>query len=394
MADRSDEELLAELGIAAEESTPTAHSPREERILAGFADIQRFVAQQGRRPQTGPDRDIFERLYAVRLERLRMLDETRELLAPFDEHGLLQHTDGVAPAADAAVRDDEALLAELGGSGAAGDIFTLRHVRSLDDMRAAEEIANREKCRDFDQFRPLFRQVESDIKAGVRQTRPFGRDASIEIGQFFVLEGQLVYVADKGEPSKDADGHNNARLRAIYANGTESNLLLRSLQKALFKDDAGRRVTEPDAGPLFRDTWEPGDVVSGTIYVLRSCSTHPYIAAHRDVIHKIGMTGGKVETRIANATHEATYLLAEVEVVRRYPLVGIHRTKMEDLLHRIFAPAQISLTIEDRFGLPVHPQEWFLVPLPVIDEAIDRIRDGSITRMVYDVATAQLVEQA
>jgi hypothetical protein len=44
--------------------------------------------------------------------------------------------------------------------------------------------------------------------------------------------------------------------------------------------------------------------------------------------------------------------------------------------------------LNDRFGYPVHPRESFLVPLPVIDEAVERIRDGSITGVVCDPKTA------
>jgi hypothetical protein len=133
------------------------------------------------------------------------------------------------------------------------------------------------------------------------------------------------------------------------------------------------------------------DLESGTIYVLRSRSTHPFVSEHRELIHKIGVTGGKVETRIANAVNESTYLLAEVEVIATYKLVGINRAKLENLIHRIFMPAQIDVNLQDRFGKPVQPKEWFLVPLAVIDEAVQRIRDGSITQMAYDPKAARLI---
>jgi len=124
--------------------------------------------------------------------------------------------------------------------------------------------------------------------------------------------------------------------------------------------------------------------------VLRSHSTHPFVAEHRELIHKIGVTGGKVETRIAGANKDATYLLADVEVVATYKLHNINRTRMENLFHRLFSPAQIELTIPDRFGNPVKPREWFLVPLHVINEAVERIRDGSIAGVIYDPASASL----
>ncbi len=392
MPDLSDEELLAELGVEPKARTASAYSATEERIRAGFEEIQRFVARHGRVPETGAGRDIFERLYAVRLERLRVLDVARTLLEPLDHQGLLRGER--PPSQPPEALDDEALLAELDEGGVAAALTELHHVRSREDIRAAEEIANRQKCRDFDRFRPLFKEVEQELRLGVRQARPFGRDAGIETGQWFILEGQLVCVAERGAEFKDPDGHSNTRLRVIYANGTESNLLLRSLQKALYKDTAGRRVTEPDPGPLFQQTWDGDETDSGTIYVLRSLSSHPFVAEHRELVHKIGVTGGSVKTRIANAAHEPTYLLADVEVVATYRLVGINRTKLEGLLHRIFAAAQIDLTILDRFGQPVRPKEWFLVPLAVIHEAVDRIRDGTITHLVYDPALARLVPSA
>lgn len=128
--------------------------------------------------------------------------------------------------------------------------------------------------------------------------------------------------------------------------------------------------------------------------MLRSLSNHPFVAEHRELIHKFGVTGGKVEARIAAAANDATYLLADVEVVATCKLADVNRTKLENLFHRIFVAAQFDLTIHDRFGYPVRPREWFLVPLHVIDEAVQRIRDGSITDVVYDPKSAVLVEMS
>lgn len=150
-------------------------------------------------------------------------------------------------------------------------------------------------------------------------------------------------------------------------------------------------MTKSDDGPLFRGEWEEGDRASGTIYVLRSESDHPYVAEHRALIHKIGVTSGDVKKRIANAAKDATFLLADVKVVATYTLVDIQRKRLENILHRVFAPARLDLTIEDRFGQPVRPQEWFLVPFQAIEEGMDRIRDGSITDYVYDPSVAALV---
>ena len=393
MAKFSDDELLDALGVDQETTKTSSHSSREARIIVGFEEIQQFVERYGRAPQHGEDNDVFERLYAVRLDCLRKQEECRLLLTSLDYQGLLSEVE-IAPVDLVESMDDDELLAELGGAAGPSDITQLHHVRFQAEIRAAEEIAKREKCEDFGRFRLLFEQAERELKFSIRQTRPFGRDASINTGNFFILGGQLVYVAEKGDEFKTPNGHPDARLRVVYSNGTESNLLLRSLQRALYKDDAGRRLTDPDAGPLFSATWDEDDTESGTIYVLRSQSNHPFVAEHRELIHKIGVTGGKVETRIANAAHDATYLLADVEVVASYKLASINRMKLEGIFHRIFAPVQLDLTMHDRFGHPVRPKEWFLVPLHVIDEAVRRIQDGSITNVAYDSKKASFVDLA
>ncbi|CEF43077.1 hypothetical protein ASN_1P43 (plasmid) [Acetobacter senegalensis] len=394
MADLSDEELLAELGVSLEAKKKAALTAEEERIIAGFEDICRFYEEHGHAPAHGEDRDIFERLYAVRLDRIRALEKCRSLLAQRDPHGLLgvSGTDDESPDPD--TLDDDALLAELGieAEPAADSITVLKHVKSRAEVRAAEEIASREPCKDFETFRPLFAQVQEDLKSGVRETRPFGQEAGIRQGEFFILKGQMVYVAHVGKEFETEYGRRDSRLRVIYDNGTESDVLLRSLQRALYKDEAGRRITDPTVGPLFGTTVEPDDLESGTIYVLRSLSDNPYIAQHRNLIHKIGVTGGDVKKRIANARHDATYLLADVEVVATYKLFNINRTKLEKIFHRVLAPAQIDLMIQDRFGHPVQPKEWFLAPLDIVSQMVDKISDGSIEGFIYDPKTAGLVK--
>ena len=388
-----DDELLDALGVEVASLKTSNRTPREERIIAGFEDILRFHQTHGHAPLHGEGRDIFERLYAVRLDQLRKLPEAQSLLTTLDGPCLLSGAASTI-ATDIDALDEDALLAELGIGDAPtdqNDITVLRHVRSNSQIRAAEEIADRTPCADFDNFQPLFEQAERELKSGVRITLRFGRDTSIANEDFFIVGGQLAYVAEVGETIKAPNGESDARLRLIYANGTESNLLRRSLQRALYKDDTGRRVTDPDIGPLFGDAPEPDDIQTGTIYVLRSLSSHPFVTEHRELIHKIGVTGGKVETRIAGADKDATYLLADVEVVATYKLHNLNRTRMENLFHRLFGGAQLGLTIDDRFGHPVKPREWFLVPLHVIDEAVQRIRDGSITDVVYDPETARLI---
>jgi hypothetical protein len=394
MADMDDDELLEALGVEVAPLKVSGRTPREERIIAGFEDILRFHQAHGRAPLHGEDRDIFERLYAVRLDQIRKLPEAQTLLAGLDTPGLLAHSSGMT-ISDADDLDEDALLAELGVSNESveNDITQLRNVRAYQERRAAEEIADRAKCTDFEQFEHLFQTVQRELKSGVRKTISLETRTLDEIqkGTFFIVGGQIAYVAEERGEFTTQYNRRDMRLRVIYDNGTESDVLQRSLQRALHRDKVARLITEPAAGPLFGERAEPDDIESGTIYVLRSLSKHPFVAEHRELIHKIGVTGGKVEARIAGAEKDATYLLAGVDIVATYTLHNLNRSRLENIFHRLFGTAQLDLTIEDRFGNPVKPREWFLVPLQVIDEAVQRIRDGSITDVVYDPESARLI---
>ena len=390
-----DRALLAELGVEEKTNKATTYTAREERIIAGFEEIQHFVKAHERTPQRDKDSGIFEQIYAIRLECIRKQEEYCTLLAGIDYQGLL--TNSVeAQCQEPDELDDDALLAELGVGNTDLPITKLHHVRSTAEKQAAKEIASRRQCEDFENFQPLFEQVQRELDTGLRETRPFQHNAEIEVGQYFILGGQKVYVADKGatfiKRYGDKVAHRDARMRVIFDNGTESDLLMRSLQRALHKDDSGRRIIDSADVPLFADQTEADDEASGTIYVLRSKSNNSFIQENHDLIHKIGVTNKKVETRIANAKLDPTFLMADVEVVATYQLYNINRSKLESLIHRIFAKARLEIEIKDRFGNPVIPREWFLVPLDVIDEAVKKIQEGTIAKYFYDTKRASLIE--
>jgi hypothetical protein len=217
----------------------------------------------------------------VRLDRLRTLADCRVVLQPLDHQGLLAGAQP-APVSVPDELDDDELLAQLGVDGAAtADITDLRHVRSAAEKRAAEEIANRQKCEDFDSFKPLFEQVQKELGAGLRQTRRFERKSEIAPGRFYILGGQKAYVAAMEEPFSNEHGYIDARLRVIFDNGTESNLLMRSLQKALQQDAAGRRIMELSAGPLFTDQNEEGMRQAASSMC---CAVNPIIRPSRPIV--------------------------------------------------------------------------------------------------------------
>jgi hypothetical protein len=388
---KSNQELLAALGVEAEPVKKAARSPREERIIAGFEEIQRFIEKHGRIPAHGEDNDIFERLYATRLDQIRSQAECFDLVQALDYQGLLDEVDRIAePPAE--YNSDKELLEELGVEPPQdGDITQLKHVKPRAEVRAAEAVASRTACEDFATFNPMFDAVQEELKSGVRVTRPFKDNADFRQGDLFILSGQKVYVAAVGDEYITDYDRKDSRLRVIYDNGTESDILLRSLQRALNKDEVGRRIIDQSFGPLFSSESDDEDCASGTIYVLRSHSDHPIVQENRELIHKIGVTGGSVKRRIANAKLDPTYLMAEVEIVASYELYNINRSKLEHILHRFFAGARLDIVINDRFGQPVTPREWFLVPLFIIDEVVEKIKDSEISNYSYDVESVSLV---
>ncbi|MBL4747907.1 MAG: GIY-YIG nuclease family protein [Magnetovibrio sp.] len=390
-----DDALLAELGVEVETKKTAKRTPKEERIIAGFEEIQKFVEEHGHVPGHGEDKDIFERLYATRLDQIRNQAECRDLVQDLDDQKLLDGDYENVDTVDEDIDDDE-LLSQLGVEPSEGDVTVLKHVKTRAEIKAAEEIANRTKCEDFEKFKPLFEAVQIDLDAGVREMKTFRKNAGflksdIKKGQFIILGGQTAYVASVGETFKAPNGSTDARLRVIYSNGTENDILLRSMQRGLYKDEGSRFISEPNAGPLFSGEHNDEDCASGTIYVLRSKSDHPLVTKNQDVVHKIGVTGGSVKKRIANAKLDPTFLMAEVEIVATYELYNINRTKLEKLIHKFFTTAQFDIKINDRLGHPIAPREWFLVPLFAIDEAVSKIKDGTIGDFFYDVKKAKLI---
>ena len=400
MADFSDDELLSELGIDLAPVKSVTYTAKEERLISGFEEITRFYEEHKKVPSNTPDADIFERIYAVRLAQLKKSDEAIALLTEFDQYQLL--SDSQEESIELSSLEDEDLLAELGIElEDEANVFVLQNVRTQKEREANELTANRKVCLDFDVFKTLFDQINVDIESGIRITKPFGKDATIELHDWFIVDGLIVYVAEIGKYFKAPNGENDARLRAIYSNGTESNLLMRSLKKALNSDKSSRRIlVANNVEPLFNSSEVKGEVneieiKSGTIYVLRSMSENSFIKDHKEVIHKIGVTTGKVNKRITDAKNDPTYLLADVELVASYGLPeNIVPHKLEKLIHKVLQSAQLDINIEDRFGKPVKPKEWFLVSIDVINQVIEHIKNGTVESVYYDVDQAQLINRA
>ena len=258
----------------------------------------------------------------------------------------------------------------------------------------AEYVAQRKVCGDFEHYRPLFQKVHQELKEGKRSLVRLSKTENIEVGNFFIVSGQLVLLQSMTDAkwTENLRGR-NARTRCIYENGTESDILLQTLRKSVMTD--GYVVTETQEGIeskfFTNDDLTNQDKVTGYIYVLRSLSENPAICNQHN-LYKIGFSTNTVEERIANAEHEPTYLMAPVEVVATYKVVNLHSQKFEDLVHQVLQAVQFHVVVIDDEGRNHEPKEWFVVPLSVVDVIIKRIMDGSIVGYTYN-ADLQCLEQ-
>lgn len=347
----------------------------DERLAASFDEITDFVRAHGREPAPRSS-DVAEIKLHARLQALRDNDEARDALADRDDFSLLVEPEAPASVAQAAADDPLGLL-----DAAAEDVFTLRHVPKAPAAQP-DRVAQRKGCEDFDLFEPLFKRCHAELRAGTRKVVRFRNEQEIRENAFYVHRGVLTYVAEEGERRLE-HGRPNARLRCIFENGTEADLLLRSFASQLYR--FGRQVTDPVEAT--NDAVEMQlDGRTGYVYVLRSLSKDPAVQAIPD-LHKIGFTTSDVAQRTGGASRHSTFLGAAVEEVLIYEMPAAMARGVEKLLHRFFALARIDAWFEHDGVSTAEVREWFSVPLDMIDEAIDLLQAESIESYKYDPGT-------
>jgi hypothetical protein len=350
---------------------------QEERLVSSFRQIEEFVQENGREPRRD-SANISEAQLAMRLGAMSGTESQRKTLEPYDELGLLREPPPPKSLEDVLADDlADGLLAE--GS----DLFRLEHVPK--SRTSPERVASRQPAKDFEKFEPLFASCHAELRHGVRDLVPFKNPQQIGVGSFFVLNGVLLYVAEVGERLQDATGDSNARLRCVFENGTESDLLLRSLASQLYRH--GKRVT--DAKDLKEEMSLDPKTPHGVVYVLRSRSEDPQVSGIPN-LHKIGCTSRTTEKRTEDAVKEPTYLMGPVEKVAEYLVpLGIE-AKVEHLLHRLFSSVRLDVAFERNGQTLKEAQEWFSVPLEVIDQAIELISSEAIKHYEYDPTEKRL----
>jgi hypothetical protein len=376
------------LGLLKDEGS--AHSEAQaDDLLASLESVNAFYSAHGRIPALSPEaQSPTEANLAIKLKRLSSL-RPRDIarLSAHDVHGLLRQSTGPARRLDDILDQCEDIL----GDEAGGHIFTYRHVAPA--KAQPDIVAGRIQCADFEKFRSLFAQCHAGLSSGTYKTRRFKNEQEITAGDVFVLKGLLAYVAEVNDPHIRGTGSGrkrNARLRVVFENGTESDHLLRSLARELYKDPTGRRIVRESAGPLFGKIPETSDTQTGSIYVLRSLSQDPRLKALEGRLHKIGMTTMDLHARIQNAVNDPTFLMAPVEPIKSYTLYNIKQSAIEVLLHKFFARARLDICLNCD-GKPVQPREWFVVPLDAIDGAIGRLQEGTLHKHVYDPHMSRIV---
>ncbi|GAA3762865.1 GIY-YIG nuclease family protein [Microbacterium kribbense] len=353
-----------------------------DRLERAFLEVIEFRRTHGRIPSS-TTREIAERKLGARLDGILADEEKIAALKPLDEFGMLEAPEPPGSIDDLLEGDDLDLLGDESGLL---DVSALPVRRQVYDADAAR----RRKAEDFEQFEPLFRQKHSELRAGTSKLLPYPGMAHIVPGAFFVLNGVMLFIAEVGETEyKKSTVRENKRerLRCIFENGTESSMYRQSLAIRL-SDEDGQILVQTAMPEILTD-----DEVSGYIYVLRSRSDDPQIAAIKD-LHKIGFSRGPVEKRIKNAEKSPTYLMAPVEVAANYRAYNLRASALENLLHRVFAEVRLDITQIDRKGGDYDPSEWFVVPLSVIDQAVNLIISGDIVGYVYDASAQKLIRNS
>jgi len=355
-------------------------------LIVSFEEINRFISKHKREPNVG--QDISERKLYSRLKGLRESPEKAAVLTEFDTFDLLDSVKMPEPKEIKTIDDvlEDDFLGILGVSNETDpdDIFTLKNVPNSIDM--PDYIAKRKPCKEFEQFEPLFKQNHVALASKKKVMREFTSERQIAPGEFFILQGMMVYVANVGKKELKNFGNVNARLYCVFENGTESSMLLRSLAAALWKDETSRQIVDAGQMDIFGESEQitPDDHTTGYIYILRSLSEDPQIKGIKD-LYKIGFSSQSVNQRIQNAKQEPTYLMSDVMLITEFETFNLNPQKLEILLHTFFADSCLNLDVFDSGGKRHTPREWFIVPLQVIETAVQLLINGDILNYRYDI---------
>jgi hypothetical protein len=385
-----------EFGLLNEKQKSSNIKTEEDRLIDAFEEINIFIDKNDRVPSTS---SMSEYGLFAKLRNFKENDKDKKVLKPFDRHNLLGHVEIEEITLDDILNDDELGLLKADDEL---DIFRYKHTPRNDSRAKTDFTAKRKPLNDkeFSKYEKMFHKVHQEIKDGKRTLKEMGTyEDDLREGNFYIISGVLLYLEsmDLEKTTWVQKSGNRERIegrtRTIFENGTYSNMLFRSLGKQIHKD--GKMVTnieDKEEQDLFTnpDLVKEEDIHIGWIYILKSKSTNPDISNIKD-LYKIGFSTVSVDERIKNARNEATYLYADVEIVATYKISNINSYKLESLVHRFFAKVCLNVDIYHKKGQRITPREWFVVPLKVINEAVDLIKYGTITNYEYDLINKKLI---
>ncbi|WP_303034478.1 GIY-YIG nuclease family protein [uncultured Duncaniella sp.] len=366
--------------LLADVTAPRKRATSSDRLIAGFQEILAFYEANDRLPEDTPEETSLFHKWTGLLKSEKKIERCR----PFDDLGILPQPVLTAEEPEAeyhrelteeeqleAILNDP-LLADIEDGSDFGLFDVPEYMRQrLEARKEADYVGKRRPCEDFDKYTDGFKEIQQGLKSGKYKLVKFS-ELNLKVGRYFVEQGIIGYLAAFEQEAKNNLNRVDGRTRVIYENGSEADIKFRTITKNLSVDGYSimdcSEMSPEDFEECF--TLTDKDVESGTIYVLRSKSSRPEIAAIKD-LYKIGFTVTSVESRIANAKNEPTYLCADVEVVATWKVYNVKSSTFEALIHKLFAPVQLQVTVDGH-----RPQEWFIIPFKVIEEAINAIISG------------------
>lgn len=376
------------LGLLNIKPTTSPARNEDERLIASFIEINDFYENYNKEPEQGGG--IQEHQLYARLKSLRENTAKIEILKPHDKYGLLNFEIKIIHSFDDIFNDDDLGLLKDDSEG----LFDFKHINKIDERANADFVARRKPCKDFSKYEQQFKDVQRDLKNGKRKLLAFNEN-QIQEGSFLILDGILLLVEKLVNIETDKFGKRDGRTRIIFENGTESNMLFRSLGKGLFANGKAVSANQDKVYEEFAEKFSmvnEDDLEAGYIYILKSLSTKEEISSIKN-LYKIGYSTNSVEQRIKNASQQPTYLMADVRLVMSYKCYNMNPQKFEQLIHNFFGNSCLNIDVFDKEGNRYTPREWFIAPVGIIDQAIHLIISGDIVKYKYDSKNEEIVER-
>ena len=380
------------LGLLTIKPKKSAARTSDERLASSFDEINDFIEKNEREPKPDVSNISEYKLYST-LKGLRDNEEKILALEPQDKYGLLNTEKKEINSIDDIFGDDSL---DILGDDAEG-LFTFKHTPKDFEREKADFIGKRVKCKDFDKYEDVFKEVQNDLALGKRKLVDF-KLSDLKDGNYYVHNGILfllekIYNRENNSDLKDT--HKDGRTRCVFENGTESNILFRTVGKNLANN--GKSVTQNVDKVIkeFTETFSGitnEDKETGHIYVLTSQSEKEEIASLEN-LYKIGYSSISVQERIKNAENEPTYLMASVKIESSWMCYNMNAQKFESLIHRFFGHTCLEIDVFDHKGIRHTPREWFIAPLEAIEQAISLLVSGEIVNYRYDKENEVIVKK-